>query len=185
MKRTGMILAVLLFGFGLFALPARAAIGLEAIEARVGFADLEEEAGSTFILSAAADMGQLTEDIGFELNVDFWTKGWDVGFFDWSATNFGFMANGNYAFPMEGSFHPFVFAGVGLLYQTYSADCDGCIFDFDDADESEIEFGVDLGVGAYFGSGEGMTPTVRAGYNTNGGFDYLFIQAGLRFPMGQ
>jgi len=181
-KRTGMILAVLLCGFGLFALPARAAIGLEAIEARAGFADLEDEAGSTFILSAAADMGQLTEDFGLEFNVDFWTKGWDAGIYDWSATNFGFLANGNYAFAMEGSFHPFVFAGAGLLYQTVSADCDDCYLD---ADESEVEFSIDFGAGAYFGTGEGMTPTVRAGYNTNGGFDYLFIQAGLRFPMGK
>jgi hypothetical protein len=30
-----------------------------------------------------------------------------------------------------------------------------------------------------------MTPVARVGYNTNGGGDYLFVQGGLKFPVGQ
>lgn len=191
MNGAGRILAAVLIAagaIGFLAVPSQAKIGLEAIEARVGLASLEDDAGSTFIISAAADMGMLTKDLGLEFNADFWTKGWgDEEVAEWTWTNIAFLANLRYAFPMKGgSFHPFAFGGIGFSYWKADWDCKYCDDEiWGDLSESGIEFGLDLGLGADFGSGEGMMPTVRAGYNTNGGGDYLFIQGGLKFPVGK
>lgn len=178
----GLTLLALLVGAG----AAQAELGFKAIEARVGFTDLEGDAGSTFLVSAAADLGKLTPDLGLEFNVDFWNKTWDAGFTDaeWTWMNLGFLANLRYMFKTSGSIHPFIFGGAGLHYWDASWDCPLC----DDyggwLDESTngIEFGFDVGAGAEFGKGN-MIPVARAGFNSNGGANYMFIQGGLKFPM--
>ena len=186
-KTTYFVLALVALLAGASA--AQAELGLKGIEGRVGFADLEASVGSTFILSAAADMGMLSPDLGLEFNVDFWTKGSD-GFYGSSAswTNIAFLANLSYNFKMEGSFHPYAFAGLGLHYLNYSYDCPLCDDYPDyievDTSSSDVEFGFDVGAGAEFGSGN-MIPVARAGFNSNGGIDYLFVQGGLKFPMGK
>jgi hypothetical protein len=173
-------LLALLVGAG----AAQADLGLKALEARVGFTDLEGNAGSTFIVSAAADLGKLTPDLGLEFNVDFWNKSWgaEIVDADWTWTNIGFLANLRYMFKTHSSFHPLIFAGAGLHYWDASWDCPGCGQYFADASTNGIEFGFDVGAGAEFGSGN-MIPVVRAGFNSNGGANYMFIQGGLKFPM--
>lgn len=168
-------------------------IGLKAIEARLGFADLDGGGGSTFIVSGGADLGRLTPDLGLDVGVDFWTKNWgeDYGYlgdaydWDWTWTNIGFLCHLRYDFVKEGSFRPYGYGGLGLHYWSVSWDCTGCESYGWDYDESGIELGFDVGAAAEFGSGEGMTPVARAGYNSNGGADYLYIQGGLRFPVGR
>ncbi len=166
-------------------------IGLRGIEARIGLASLEGGGGSTFIVSGAGDLGWLGERIGLEANIDFWTKSWDENalFWDedwsWSWTNVGFLGNVRYFFPTQSTFHPFAFGGLGLHYWNASWDCKGCEDFGVDRSTSGIELGLDVGAGAEFGSGDGMKPVVRAGFNTNGGADYLFIQGGLKFPVGK
>ncbi|MFH1144922.1 MAG: outer membrane beta-barrel protein [Candidatus Eisenbacteria bacterium] len=189
MKRTSMAATLVAAGMAAALLVASAAaesnIGLRAIEGRVGLADLEGDAGSTFIISAAADMGTLTPDLGLEFNIDFLTKSWDRGYDDTSErsiTNLAFIANLRYAFKTQSTFHPFAFAGLGFNYWSSDVERSG---GGDSEGFSDIEFGLDLGAGADFGSGDGMTPTVRAGFNTNGGWDYLFISGGLKFPIGK
>jgi hypothetical protein len=186
-----MLTAGLICGTGL--LPAAAGdIGFKAIEGRVGFADLEGEAGSTFIVSAGADLGNLSPDLKLEGNIDFWTKGWDsedlwgVHTTDWSYTwtMFGFIANLRYDIETQGNFHPFLFGGLGLQYWKSDVDCTGCD-DWIDTSASDMEFGLNFGGGGDIGAGDGMMPTIRAGFNTNGGADYLYIQGGLKFPVGQ
>jgi opacity protein-like surface antigen len=189
-KKTSAIILSALLALALGATGASAELGLKGIEGRVGLASLESDIGSTFILSAAADMGTLIPDLGFELNADFWVKSWDDTVFgekfsdDW--TNVAVLANVRYMFPMKGTFHPFVFGGLGLHYFKFSSKCSGCEFAGTDASasDSEIKFGLDLGAGAEFNAG-GLTPVVRLGYNTNGGVDYLFVQGGLKFPIGK
>ncbi len=172
--------------------PQAADIGLKGIEGRVGLVSIDEgDAGSTFGISAGADLGELTPDLGLEAGIDFWSKGWDAGNYSWSWTNIAFLGNVRYDFKTESSFHPFAFGGLALCYQSWDWDIEGCtgggtIYgDLCDFDDSSMEFGIDIGVGAEFGMGDGMTPTVRAGYNSNGGADYLFLQGGVKFPMGE
>ena len=187
MRRTAAISLTALVAVLLGASAVQAELGLKAIEARVGFTDLEGAAGSTFIVSGGVDMGKLTPDIGLEFGVDFWTKSWGEGFFDASTTNIGFLANVRYNFRMEGTIHPFAFAGASLHYFSSSASCDGCGWLGENVDnsDSEIDFGANFGAGAEFGSGGSMVPLVRGGYNINGGMNYIFIQGGLKFFMGK
>jgi opacity protein-like surface antigen len=181
-KKTSAIILSALLGLSLGAATASAELGLKGIEGRVGLASLESDIGSTFIVSAAADMGTLVPELGFELNADFWIKSWDEE--DWSDdwTNIALLANVRYMFPVKGTFHPFAFGGLGLHYFKFSSKCSGC----DELDESssEMKFGLDLGAGAEINAGS-LTPVLRIGYNTNGGPDYLFVQGGLKFPIGK
>jgi hypothetical protein len=164
-------------------------IGLQAFEIRGGFADLEEDAGSTWIVSAGLDLGNLTPELGLELNVDFWSKSWGdndlYDDYDWTWTNIGFLGNVTYGLIKDGSVRPYLFGGLGLHYWKASLDCPSCDdLIFGDLDESGLELGFDAGIGAEFGSGDGVTPVARAGYNTNGGADYLFIEGGVKIPIG-
>jgi len=93
-----------------------AEIGLQAMEVRLGLADLEGGGGSSFIFSAAADLGRLTPDLGLELNADFWTKSWgqDYGYlgssynYDWTWTNIAFLGHLRYDFARDGGgFRPY------------------------------------------------------------------------------
>jgi opacity protein-like surface antigen len=169
--------------------PCRAAeLGLKALEVRAGLASLEGNAGSTWMVSGGADLGKLTPVLGIDLGVDFWTKSWgESGIADWTWTNIGFLAHLRYDFMTEGSFRPYGYGGLGLHYWKASWDCGAWCDNWYGADlsTSGLELGFDIGAGAEFGSGEGMTPVARAGFNTNGGADYLYIEGGLRFPMGK
>lgn len=175
--------------------PCRAAeLGLKALEVRAGLASLESSIGSTWMVSGGADLGKLTPDLGLELAVDFWTKNWNQDFpyydynWDWTYTNIGFLGHLRYDFMKEGTFRPFGYGGLGLLYQKFDWGCGqgGChSYLGTDLSVSKIRLGFDIGVGAEFGSGRGMTPVARAGFDTNGGVDYLYVEGGLRFPMGK
>jgi len=156
-------------------------LGFKAIEARVGFVKPEDIDG-TFIVSAAADLGKLTPDLGLEVNADFWSKSEGVLDEDWTWTNLGFLANVRYMFVTGSSFHPFAFGGLGLHYWKASWDCPQCQGYLVDLSTDGIEFGFNFGAGAEFGKGN-MIPVVRAGFNSNGGADYIFVQGGLKFPM--
>lgn len=188
MRRNSAVIVLTLLALLVGAGAAQADLGLKAIEARLGLADLEGDAGSTFIVSAAADLGKLTPDLGLEFNVDFWSKSWGEDFvdynWDWTWTNIAFLANLRYMFKTGSSFHPFIFGGAGLHYWDASWDCPLCgQYDYLlDEGSSGVEFGFDVGGGAEFGSGN-MIPVVRAGFNSNGGANYMFIQGGLKFPM--
>ncbi len=188
MKRTRCALAVVMIAsLGMGAVQA-AELGLEAIEARLGWINIDEgDAGSTFGASVGADLGSLTRDLGLEVGIDVWSKGWDVGGADWTWTNIALLGNVRYDFGKEASFRPFLFGGVAFCYQSWDweiSNCQESIYGgLCKLDDSEIEFGVDLGVGADFGSGGSMIPTARAGYNSNGGADYFFAQGGIKFPM--
>ncbi|MCK4306483.1 MAG: outer membrane beta-barrel protein [Candidatus Eisenbacteria sp.] len=191
MRRISVLLAVVLVAVPGVLLSGSAAhageIGLKAIEGRLGFVDIGEgSAGSTFMISGSADLGMLTPDLGLEVGVDFWTKGWDVGYYEWSWTNIGFVGNIRYNIQTDGSFRPYGFGGLAICYQKWDWDC-GDFYGAGtwEADESGIEFGLNLGAGAEFGSGKGMTPVARVGYTTSGGADYLYVSGGLRFPIGE
>lgn len=85
------------------------------------------------------------------------------------------------------SFRPFVFGGLAFCLHSWDWEVPGCqaahYGGACDLDDSEIEFGVDLGIGADFSAGGSMIPTARAGYNANGGADYFFIQGGVKFTL--
>jgi hypothetical protein len=150
--------------------------------------DIDEgNAGGGFILSGSGDLGQLTPELRLEVGIDFWTKGWDVGSCEWSWTNFALLGNVRYDFKMNASFQPYGFAGPVLAFHGWDWECT-----HDDpfstapttADNTELEYGLNFGLGAEFSDWDGKTPVARAGYNFTGGADYFFIQVGLRFPMG-
>jgi opacity protein-like surface antigen len=159
-------------------------IGLKGIEARLGFVAPEDPIDGTILFSAGADMGRFTEELGFELALDFWTKGEDFAGYSWDWMDFGIMANLRYDFVGSSSFLPYTFAGLGFHFWDASYDCPGCSAFIGDLSENGLEFGFDIGAGAEFGSGGGFIPVARAGYNVNGGADYLFVSGGIKFPMG-
>ena len=171
--------------------PALAAeIGLEGIELRAGLVDLEGEGGSTIGFSGTADLGTLAPNFGLEAGIDFWTKSWgDTDIWDFSWTNIAFLGTVRYEFPTEGSFKPFAFGGLGFHLYSWSSEYkgpQGGIWDqYVDTDGSDLEFGFHIGAGAEMPLSDSMNFTARGGFNANGGADYLFIQAGVKFLMGE
>lgn len=181
----GTLAVVLLVGA-----PAQAAeIGLEGIEVRTGLVNIESDAGSTIGFSGAADLGTLAPNFGLEVGVDFWTKSWgDTDICDFSWTNFAFLGTVRYEFPVEGSFMPFAFGGLGFHLWSWSHDYKSAYDPWGvglDSDGSELKFGFHLGAGAEMPLSEKINFTGRGGFNFNGGADYLFIQGGVKFLLGE
>ena len=160
-------------------------ISFQSFEARLGFISIGESgAGSTFGISGTADMGQLSETIGLEAGVDFWKKSYDVGVYEWSWTNISLNCNGRYdfSFSSDAAIFPYAFAGIVLSNQKVSWDSNNTLCTYGcDFDESSLEFGLNFGVAAEFGSGDGMIPVARVGYSTSGGADYFFLSGGIKF----
>jgi opacity protein-like surface antigen len=185
----GIWLAILAMGAILGTSAAQASdIGLYAVEARIGWVSIDEgDAGSTYGLSLGADLGRLSPELRLEAGLDYWTKSWDVGYTDWSWSNVAFLGNIRYDFTKESKFVPYAFGGMAICIQSWNWDWPGCqaggFADVCTVDDSEIEFGLDLGIGAEIDVGGSMIPTARIGYNANGGSDYFFVQGGLRFPL--
>ncbi len=159
-------------------------MGLKGIELRAGYVSIDEDdAGGTFILSGGLDLGKFTPEMSLEIGVDYWSKSFDVGQWEWSWSNLGFLGNVRYDFLEDASFRPFLFGGIAFCYQSWEVDkCQTALFG-GICDDSEVELGADVGLGADLSSGDGIIPTARAGYNTNGGADYWFIQGGVKFPL--
>lgn len=198
-NRSITIAVLALAALGLVTSDGAAEMGLQAIEGRVGFVSPENDIGSTFLLGAAADLGTLTPEIRLEGGIEFWRKSYDLAWGysadqEVSLTNIAFQLGGRYDIQSGGNFLPFAFAGLGLHMFRGSYSCSDCVpvyngftisgYEDYDESESEMEVGFYLGAGGEFGSGSGMRPTARVGYNINGGADYFFVMGGLRFPMG-
>ncbi|MFH1844088.1 MAG: hypothetical protein ABIF77_12855 [bacterium] len=154
----------------------QAQVGLFGFEPRLGFVNPEDEIGSTFILAVTGDLGKLADQIKFEGTIDYWNKSYDiVGSTDeLSFKNLGFIGCARYDFPTEGSAVPFGFAGLGIHFMSAS---------IGDLSNSEMEMGLQLGGGIDVPMGTN-TFVGRAGMDFNGGANYLFLTAGLRFATG-
>lgn len=160
-------------------------IGLAGIEARAGFVIPEDPIDNTFLLGVTADLGELRPALHLEGGLDFWTKSYDIGMYDWRFTNIGVLAGVRYDFPVEGTFTPFGFGGLGLHIARASGEfTDPRTGGTQDQSDTEIEFGAHFGAGAEFEMSSGMGLVARFGYNVNGGADYLFVTGGLKFNVG-
>ncbi len=162
--------------------------GASGIEPYAGYCDPEGEMGGTFILGANFSIGPVAAaaPIFIEPGAAFWRKGYSVYGYSWSWTYIGAVCNARYDVAPEGSnvtFFPF--AGLSLSLQRWS----GKVSYFDpfsgqtttaDESDSEVDFGLRFGGGVAFPAGT-MTFVARAGFETNGGADYLFLTGGLRF----
>jgi len=185
------LLTTTVFAVGLSGV-AQGAMGLFAIEPRLGYVNPESDMGGTFMLAVTGDLGTLSDQLRFEGTIDFWKKSYDMGGFggssEWSYTNIGFIGCARYDFPTEGTTKPFGFAGVGLHMAkasgetSYRDPISGQTVT-DSASDSSMEFGFQLGGGVELPMGSNNF-VGRVGMDFNGGADYMFFTVGLRLPMG-
>lgn len=178
-KSLGIAIGVLLL-IGALSAPALAG-GITAWEPRVGFVNIEGDIGSTFILALTAHGGELSPNLFWEGTIDFWTKGYDITYYEWTWTNIGVIGGLRYEFPTDGGIVPFAFGGLGMHYAKWSWDYTGQTTGFwDDLsnyDDSSTEFGIQVGGGARFSE----KFIARAGFDSNGGADYFFGTLGMLF----
>ncbi|MBD3168164.1 MAG: outer membrane beta-barrel protein [candidate division Zixibacteria bacterium] len=115
MKRSVIILAVsaMIFMLPVFA-SAQTDIGLKAFGVKFGYYDPEEWDG-TIGFGAVADLGTFIPQLGWEAEIDYWSKSQDEQGAEAKLRDIAFATTAKYGFPTQTEkFTPFIGGGVGL-----------------------------------------------------------------------
>jgi hypothetical protein len=135
-------------------------IGLKGIGGGLGFASISfSGAGSSesltgFLLAAHADLGEITKDIQFFPDIEYFSTSKDISGSTWKVSNFALNANVHYNIAMEGMFKPYVGAGLGYNMMSTSWTAPGTTI-----------FGITYGGGTYSGSDSRLGINLLAGFN--------------------
>ena len=186
-----MLSALLLIGYGA---SEATTIGPRGLEVNAGLVSPEDDIGSTFILGALMDLGEIVPSLALEGGVDFWTKSYDFGMYgstsEFRYTNIGILGGVRYDFPVPGTITPFGFGALGLHVArasgeySYTDPFSGTMMTEDNS-ATEMEFGIRFGGGAAVAVSPGVDFVARLGYDINGGANYFFVTGGARFGLGQ
>jgi opacity protein-like surface antigen len=126
-------------------------IGFYGIGGKLGYVMPEGDIENTFGLGVQADLGTITEQVHLDAFVDFWSKGYDAGDFEWSWTNINIGAMAKYYFPVSGNLNPYAGGGLGFaigMWKTeYSGPANSYLEDLDESD-TEIDIALHLAGGA-------------------------------------
>ena len=169
------LLAVIL----LFALPLSAQdLGLQRLSGKVGII-FPKDAGTGFMLGAAADMGELTKDLSLVPLLSYWSSSKDESGVSTSFSNVQIGADVQYNLKdVKGMY---VGGGLALNFISVSWEYDmfGTTYD---GSESETRFGIAFLAGYELPIGKN-TGFVNAKYNLISDFNTFAINIGMWFDM--
>ncbi len=184
--RTLKILTVLSLLF-IFTTANAADIGFKGIGGKLGYVMPEGDIDNTFGLGVVAKLGTITDDIYLNGFVDFWSKGYDVGYWEWSWTNIAIGAMAVYYFPMDGNIKPYAGGGLGFNIGMWKSDYSGPAnqsWGIEDQSDTEIDLGIHLAGGAEME----LSPTLD-GFGevkyTIGEADYFGFFVGVIYKLGE
>ena len=183
MKRLLVVGIILTFATSAFA----GDIGLKGIGGRLGYVMPEDPIDATFGFGVQADLGQFTPDIKFAAFIDYWSKGYDEAYYEWSWTTIAFGATAKYEVAMEGNIVPYFGGGVGLNYGKWSGEYKGPASPYiteTDQDESEIDFDFHFLGGGKMPLSPTMDGILELKYVISGNADYFGIWGGVVFKLG-
>lgn len=168
MKRTLLVMTVMVLAGLLFVSAASAKIGFMSIGGRVGYVKPEDPIEGTFGVGVVADLGTIVEAVGLEAAVDYWSKSYEISVFDfdeeWTYSDLMISATAKYMIPTQGSVMPYV--GGGLALHIFSVEWTCQSYDFwgedlmtENCDDSET----DIGFHAVGGVDMELSPNLRGG----------------------
>jgi opacity protein-like surface antigen len=163
-------------------------IGFKGAHLRVGYVMPEDPIESTIGFGGGVDLGTITENIGLEVQVFYWSKSYEVGTAEWTYSDLAIKAHGKYMFPME-KFTPYVGGGIGFHmysfeweqpeYTTPYGTYGGGTFD-----DSETKIGFHFLGGLVYPFNDKISLIVEAEYDL-ADLDQFIIGGGVGMRFGQ
>ncbi len=188
MKKS-LITAVLLL---IVALPlvtlAQTEIGLNGVGARIGYIMPEGDIENTLGFGLNADMGSFNKTIKLFAYLDYWGKGYDLGYWEWSWSVIDIAAIAKYPFETQGNLKPYVGGGLGLSFNHWSSNYKGPSSpyfsekDFE-ASATDTEFAIHLLGGADMELSPKMVGFAEVKYTIAGNADYFGIFVGINYKL--
>jgi opacity protein-like surface antigen len=180
-KKTLFVLLVM----AVFACSAVAAdIGFKGANLRLGYVMPEDPVESTIGFGGGIDLGTITENVGLDVIVLYWSKSYDVNAANWTYSDLAIKVHGKYYIPME-NLKPYVGAGVGL--HMYSFEWEQPAIGWLEAgtyDDSDTKFGIHFFGGMEFPLSDKMGAFVEAEYDL-ADLDQFIIGGGVSMKFGQ
>ena len=184
MKKTRIAILALITIFACSSF-AKSEIGFNAVGGRIGFIMPEDPIDNTFGFGLNADLGTLMPNLTLHAYLDYWSKGYDVTYYEWSWSVIGLGAIAKYEFAMEGNIKPYAGGGLGFNIGKWSSKYTGPTSPFltdVEASESETDIGIHLLGGAKMPLSPKMDGFAELKYTIDGA-DYLGIYVGVSYKL--
>jgi hypothetical protein len=185
MRRLPVILIVTLlftaFSFG------GADIGFNGIGGKLGFIDPEGDDNSTIAFGAVADLGTFMENLGFEVEAQYWAKKYDVAGFDFTISSFSIAGLTRYYFMPEGEkFRAFGGGGLGLSFNSAKSDWLNPITgQTEKTTSSDTDLSIILEGGGKMSLSDVLDGFATLRYAISGDWDYIGIFGGIIYKLNK
>ena len=186
-KRTVFVLMIGAI-FACTSLALGADIGFKGAHLRAGYVMPEDPIESTIGFGGGVDLGTITDNIGLEVQVFYWSKSYDVGTAEWTYSDLAIKLHGKYMFPME-TFTPYIGGGLGFHMYSFeweqpSYSVGGYTFAGGTYDDSETKIGFHFLGGLQYPFSEKISLIVEAEYDL-ADLDQFIIGGGVAMKFGQ
>ena len=176
----------------IFAIPlvtiAQTEIGLNGVGARIGYIMPEGDIENTLGFGLNADIGTFNESIKLFAYLDYWGKGYDLGYWEWNWSVINIAAIGKYPIEMQGSLKPYVGGGLGLSFNHWSSDYKGPASPY--VSENDLESSAtdtELAIHLLGGADMELTPQMdgfaEIKYTISGNADYFGLFVGINYKL--
>ena len=186
MLAVGTVVLVLLMSSAVF---GQTNIGFMGVGATVGYAN-PDFGESTIAFGARADLGTIfNPNVGFIAELLYWSKGYDVSYYEWSYSSIYINALGKYSFgDPEASFVPYAAAGLGVCFGKSKSEWKGEALPFGYEYETVSVSNTDIAIHVVRGVDYRFPPSLKAFAEfryTLGGWDFWGVFGGVMFELGK
>jgi hypothetical protein len=166
-----------------------AQLAFRGIGGAIGFAScspgLSTESFSGFVLAAHADLGEVAKDISIFPDITYWGGSKDVGGYSLKLSDLAINVNGHYNIAMEGMLKPYVGAGLGLNFFSFSVPTVTNFFTGATSTESVsyTRLGINLLAGINYKLSDMLVLVVEPRYVLASDFNTFQIKAGVTYAL--
>jgi opacity protein-like surface antigen len=165
-----------------------AQLAFKGIGGAIGFATcspgLSTESFSGIALAAHADLGEVAKDISIFPDIAYWSGSKDVSGYSFKLSDFAINVNGHYNIAMEGMLKPYVGAGLGLNFLSFTVPSFNFgTFTTTTESVSYTRLGINLLAGVNYKLNDQLTLLVEPRYVVASDFNHFIIKAGVTYAM--
>jgi len=156
-------------------------LGFKAIGVKAGMVMPEDPWETGFLIGAAVDMGEITNNLSLVPSISYWKSGYDFGTFELSLSNIQIAGDVHYHLAnVKG-----LYGGAGLSLNFVTSEFPGYTlygFSEESTSNTETEFGIGLLAGYEMNIG-GMKAFAEGKYNLISNLNTLELAIGVYFDM--
>jgi len=166
---------------------AQAQIGFKGVGGALGYVK-PENVDATIGFGAVVDLGTVSQNLGLEADVDYWSKSEKAGGFESSFRDLSIVGVVKYLFALENSqIKPYALGGLGFHFFKSKVEVPdifgvGLGGTFED---SETKIGIDIGGGAAYGVNEKVDVFAEARYRLVSDINQFLVKVGAIFKLGK